>query len=268
MRHPYFDLPRPVILGHRGAASVAPENTLVAFGRGLRDGATVIESDVHFTRDGVPILMHDAQVDRTTDGSGAVADHELGALRALDAGYRFSDEVRGGYPYRGQGVRVPTLREAFEAFPDARFNLEIKAPGRDRIGELVELVLEFEREERTLLVAGEDAVQSELRSVLAETGARPALGASLGDILDVVRSAVEGRPPTTDSMVLQVPRAFGGQPLVTPELVAHCHAHAIHLHVWTINDPDEMRALLELGVDGLVTDWPARLASLVGSRDA
>jgi len=110
-------------------------------------------------------------------------------------------------------------------------------------------------------------VQAELRRVLSVTGARPALGASLADILDVVRAAVEQRAPTTDSMALQVPREFAGQPLVTPELVAHCHAHGIHVHVWTVNDADEMRTLLDMGVDGIVTDWPGRMARALG-RDA
>jgi len=268
MAHPYFDLPRPVILGHRGAAGAAPENTLVSFARGLEDGADVIESDVHGTRDGVPVLLHDERVDRTTNGTGAVADLDFAAIRELDAGHRFASLEDGGFPYRGRGVVVPTLREAFEAFPEARFNLEIKSPGRALLRTIVELVVELGREDRTLLVAGEDPIQAELRAQLAETGARPALGASVSDILEVVRAAVEQRAPRTDSMALQVPRDFAGQPLVTRALIDHCHAHGIQVHVWTINEPDEMRALLDLGVDGLVTDWPSRMARLLGRSPA
>jgi glycerophosphoryl diester phosphodiesterase len=266
MTHPYFDVPRPTILGHRGAAGVAPENTLVSFERGLAAGAHVIETDAHGTRDGVPVLMHDDRVDRTTDGTGALADLDWADVRKLDAGHRFAPAEGGAPGYRGQAIRVPSLSEAFEAFPAARFNIEIKAPGRGLIERIVDLVRTHDREDRTLLVAGEDAIQAELRSVLAATGARPALGASVSDILEVVRAAVEGRAPTTDSMALQVPRAFGGSPLVTPELVAHCHAHDIAVHVWTINDVDEMRELLDLGVDGLVTDLPGRMARLLATR--
>lgn len=251
------------MLGHRGAAGSAPENTLAAFGRGLEDGAHIIETDAHATRDGVPVLMHDARVDRTTDGSGALAELDWREIQKLDAGHRFSSENGAEWPYRGRGVRVPSLREAFETYPDARFNIEIKAPGRAFIRDIVELVVSLGREDRTLLVAGEDTVQAELRSVLTETRARPALGASLADILDVVGAAIEGRSPTTDSMALQIPSAFSGRPLVTRELVEHAHAHDIAVHVWTINEPEEMRALLDLGVDGLVTDWPGRMTKLI-----
>ena len=190
MSHPYFDLKRPLILGHRGAAGLAPENTLVSFARGLAVGAQIIESDVHVTRDGVPVLIHDPQVDRTTDGHGALCDLDLAALHELDAGHRFTSP-EGAFPFRGQRLRVPTLREAFESHPDVRFNLEIKAPGRELIRRIVDLVVELDREDRTLLVAGEDAIQRDLRAVLKETGARPALGASLSDILDVVRAATD-----------------------------------------------------------------------------
>ena len=266
MSHPYFDVPRPTVLGHRGAAGSAPENTLVALGRGLADGAHIIETDAHATRDGVPVLMHDPHVDRTTDGTGALADLDWADVQKLDAGYRFQPTEAGTqWPCRGRGIGVPSLREAFEAYPDARFNIELKAPGRDFVRAVVDLVVELGREDRTLLVAGEDAVQAELRRALAESGARPALGAGLADILEVIASAIEGREPTTDSMALQIPRSFAGRPLVTPELVAHAHAHGIVVHVWTINDPDEMRELLDLGVDGLVTDWPGRMAALLGA---
>lgn len=266
MPHPYFDLPRPMILGHRGAAGVAPENTLLGFARGLAHGAHIIESDVHVTRDGVPVLIHDPHVDRTTDGSGPLAELDLAAVKQLDAGYRFTADGASGHPFRGQRIRVPTLREAFEAHPEVRFNLEIKAPGRELIRSIVDLVVELDREDRTLLVAGEDAIQRDLRAVLAETGARPALGASLADILDVVGAATEGRAPKTDSMALQIPAEFAGRPLVTRELVDHCHAHGLLVHVWTINEPDEMRRLLGLGVDGIVTDRPDRMAGCV-ARD-
>lgn len=266
MPHPYFDVPRPTILGHRGAAGVAPENTLVSFARGLEAGAHVIETDAHGTRDGIPVLMHDDRVDRTTDGTGALADLDWADVRRLDAAHRFTPAEGDAPLRRGQGIRVPSLAEAFEAFPDARFNIEIKAPGRALIERIVDLVRDHGREDRTLLVAGEDPIQAELRAVLAATGARPALGASVSDILEVVRAAVDQRPPATDSMALQVPRSFGGSPLVTPELVAHCHAHGIAVHVWTINDADEMGELLDLGVDGLVTDLPGRMAQLLAAR--
>ncbi|MCH2186823.1 glycerophosphodiester phosphodiesterase [Myxococcota bacterium] len=267
--HSYFDLPRPTILGHRGAAGPAPENTLVAFHRGLQEGAHAIETDAHVTRDGIPVLIHDASVDRTTNGSGPVAALDFEALQSLDAGFHYSmTSARASeHAYRGRGLQIPSLQEAFETLPEARFNIELKAHDEAFIQRVVELILEFERESRTLLVAGEDKTQALLRQTLARTGARPALGASLADVLDVVKSAVDDQAPVTDSMALQIPRSFAGQPLITPSLVQHAHRHGIAVHVWTINDPDEMKTLLELGVDGLVTDWPGRMAELTEARD-
>ncbi len=264
MAHPYFSVPRPTILGHRGAGGLAPENTLDSFERALAEGADIIESDVHATRDGIPVLIHDPTVDRTTDGRGPVSELDWKELRALDAGHHF--EAEGEHPFRGRRIRVPSLEEALARFPKARFNLEIKDPRQVAAERVVSLVRSAGREDTTLLTAGEDPIMVGLRRVLAETGARPALGASLADILAVIRAAQSGVPPDTDSMALQIPAEFGGNPLVTSELLAHAAAHGIAVHVWTINEPSEMGALLDLGVDGLVTDYPDRMRRLLEER--
>ncbi|MGH0035546.1 MAG: glycerophosphodiester phosphodiesterase [Myxococcota bacterium] len=264
MTHPYFSIPRPTILGHRGAGGVAPENTLASFERGLADGADILESDVHATRDGVPVLIHDPSLDRTTDGTGPVSGVTLEELRRFDAAHGFSRE---GEPcLRGRGITVPTLEEAFDAFPDARFNLEIKARDAGVVDRVVELVRERGREDTTLLVAEKNDIMDALRRALARHAKRPAVGASLADVLAVIRSAQSGEAPDTDSLALQIPAEFGGEPLVTPELIAHAHAHGIVIHVWTINEEQEMTELLDRGVDGLVTDFPGRLRALLERR--
>jgi glycerophosphoryl diester phosphodiesterase len=266
MKHPYFDLPLPIILGHRGAAGDAPENTLVSFRRGLELGAHIIESDVHLTRDGVPVLAHDDRVDRTTEGSGRIAELTIGALRELDAGYRFEPPEGGSFPFRGQGVRIPTLEEAFDVLPDARFNLELKSEEPGLVAEAVSLVVDRGREGLTLLTSGSDAIMARLRGELRRRRAAPALGASIADVLAVIRSAADEKPPATDSMALQIPVEFGDRPLITRELVAHAHAHGIQVHAWTINEPAEIERLLGLGVDGIVTDFPGRMAALLEPR--
>jgi len=266
MSHPYFDRPMPLVIGHRGAAGVAPENTLVGFETGLSEGAHMIESDIHVTRDGVPVLIHDPDLDRTTNGRGSVEDMDWAELRTLDAGCRFSDSAETRTDYSGRGIGVPRLRDAFEAFPSTPFNLEIKASAQDLVASVVALVQEFEREDRTLLVSGEDGIQSLLRRELTETGCRPALGASLSDIVDIAVSAREGKPHTSDSMAIQVPLDFGGNRLVTPALIDHCRSHGVEVHVWTINDPETMHELLDLGVGGIVTDLPGVLADVIAHR--
>lgn len=262
--HPYFALPRPTVIGHRGCAGEVPENTLASFERGLADGAHIVESDVHLTRDGVPVLCHDPDVARTTDGSGAIAGFDLAALQALDAGHHF--ERDGAFPFRGAGLSIPTLEAALARFPDARFNLEVKSAAPSAAERVVEVVAKASAAERTLLTAEAADTMERLHATLDARGVPAARGASAADVLGFVRSALDGVRPETRAMALQVPADFAGAPLVTDDFVAHAHAHDIAVHVWTINDPREMHRLLDLDVDGLVTDLPARMVEVAGQR--
>jgi glycerophosphoryl diester phosphodiesterase len=264
--HPYFDLATPIVIGHRGYAAEVPENTLASFQAGLEAGAEILESDVHLTRDGIPVLIHDAEVDRVSDGSGRVAAHTLAELKRLDAGYRFCRAGERSHPYRGRDLRIPALHEAFEAFPDVRFNLELKEDVPGIVERTVELVAASGREARTLLTAGDDTLMEKLHRRLDAEAVETARGASAGDVVAFVRAAAEGVAPPPGPMALQVPAEFGGRALVTPEFVSHAHAHGLHVHVWTIDEAEDMNRLLDLGVDGLVTNQPARLARLIGGR--
>jgi glycerophosphoryl diester phosphodiesterase len=267
MAHPYFDLPKPIVFGHRGASGELPENTLPAFERAIAQGAAILETDVHLTRDGEVVICHDALVDRTTEGRGPVAELTLAELQRLDAGYRFSPDSGASFPKRGEGIRIPTLREAFDAFPGIRFNIELKQDGPALIDAALAIMAGAKREEITLLAAAEDDTMAALRARLAETGLRPAIGAAVGDVVRFVRAAMEGAPPPPEPMALQIPPDFGGSPLVTAELVAFAHQHGVEVHVWTINDADEMHRLLDLGVDGVMSDFPGLLREVVDRRD-
>jgi len=264
MRHRYFDLPRPIPVGHRGASGELPENTLPAFERALAQGALILETDVHPTADGVAVVFHDATLDRTTDGRGPIAARTLDALRALDAGHGFSPDGGASFPCRGQGIGIPTLDEAFAAFPNARFNIEIKAGDRAFVERVVKAAAP--RADRTLLTSADDAVIAELRSVLADTGVPVAVGASTGDCIAFVKAAAGGGAPPPEPMALQVPTHFAGQPLVTPELVEFAHRHDVQVHVWTINEPAEIERLLDLGVDAVMSDFPIRVVEAIGRR--
>jgi glycerophosphoryl diester phosphodiesterase len=266
VRHPYFAVEKPIVFGHRGASGEAPENTLVAFARALAEGAAILETDVHVTRDGEVVIAHDPDVSRTTDGAGRIADLTRAELARLDAGHRFSPDAGATHPYRGRGIRIPTLREAFEALPGARLNIEIKANDPRLISGVVRLVAEHGRAERTLLAAAEDETLAAVRAELARQGVATALGASIGDVLGYVRAALgQGEPPEAP-MALQIPPSFAGQPLVTPELIAFAHARDVQVHVWTVNEEPEMKRLLDLGVDGVMSDFPGRLRAVVDAR--
>lgn len=251
-----------MLFGHRGASGECPENTLPAFERALAQGAMAIETDVHRSRDGEVVVFHDADLARTTNASGPIAERTLAELRELDAGYHFSPDGGPSTPFRGRGVRISTLGEVFDALPAVPINVEIKASDPELIEATLDLVAP--RADRTLVAAAEDDTMAALRAALARRPFEPAMGASVGDVLGFVRAALgEGEAPP-EPMALQIPPDFGGQPLVTPELLAFAQGRGVHVHVWTVNDPAEMKRLLELGVDGVMSDFPARLIQVAG----
>lgn len=259
MRHPFFEVDRPIVLGHRGSAGTHPENTLESFAAALEQGAQILESDVHVTRDGIPILLHDPSVERVTQGGGEAAQLRFEDLQSLDAGYRFLD-AQGAHSARGRGHRIPSLEETFARFPEARFNLEIKCRDAAAIEVTLDLIERFDRSDRTLLAAGEDDIMRDLRLAVARHAAEPAMGASLGEIVAAVASALGRGPMPEGVMALQIPADFADRPLATRELIEHAHAHGVDVHVWTINDLNEVETLLARGVDGIVTDLPGQLA--------
>jgi glycerophosphoryl diester phosphodiesterase len=212
------------------------------------------------------VLIHDPVIDRVTNGSGAVADHTLAELQRFDAGYRFSPDGGRTHPYRNRGVSIPSLEEAFDAFPGARLNLELKDALPGIVDATVERVAKHRREALTLLTAGDDEVMREIRARLDRHAVPIAQGASEADVLDFIRSAIHGDRPNIGPMALQIPAEFAGQPLATREIVEYAHAQQIQVHVWTINESAEMARLLDLGVDGIITDYPGRLASLLSER--
>jgi glycerophosphoryl diester phosphodiesterase len=252
----------PVNLAHRGASAQAPENTLEAF---RLAGAGGLELDVRMTRDGEVVVIHDATVDRVTDGSGAVAGMTLEEIQRLDAGYRFSPDGGRTFPYRGQGVRIPTLAEVYEGFPDARVNADIKEaqPG---VEEAVLLVIQrAAAEERTLIASTDHAVLRRFRKV---SGGRISTGASRREIAAfyaLSRLHLEALvSPAYEA--LQVPVEHWGITLVTPRFLGAAHSRRVGVDVWTINDAAEMRRLLDLGVDVIMTDYPEVLAGLLEER--
>ena len=266
MTHPFFDVPTPTIIGHRGAGGSAPENTLESFALGLDFGAHILESDVHQTRDGIPVLCHDSSLARMTGRDAEIADLDLAELRELDASFGFASPSGATSGDSFTGLRVPTVREAFERFPTSRFNLEIKADDAGLVEAMFQLIAEHERAHLSLLAAEKDELRERIHAEVKRSGIQPAIGASVGDVLAYVRATIEKEAPESKAMALQIPVEFGGRPLITAALVEHAHANETFVHAWTINEPDEMHRLLDLGVDGLVTDHPERLREVLASR--
>lgn len=242
------------MFAHRGASGTHPENTLPAFAAGLAAGADRLELDVHATADGHVVVLHDPAVDRTTNGTGPVKVLSLAALRALDAGHAFT-AADGSHPFRGQGVLVPTLRELLAAHPDVALNIEIKQDDPPIVGRVLADLDAFGARDRTLLAAEHHHIMERIRAEAPDA----ITGSSAVEVADFVYRLRDGRLGGYRPLgfALQVPPAFGGTEIVTAESVAAAHGLGLEVHVWTINDEAEMARLLDLGVDGLMTDLPA-----------
>lgn len=256
----FFDGPRPRLFGHRGASGLFPENTLLSFTEALAAGADRLECDVHGTADGHIVVFHDPEVDRTTDGSGPVKQKTLAELRALDAGARFVAED-GSLPFAGRGIKIPTLIELCEAFPGVPFNIEIKQSDPPIEAEVLSILDRFGARERTLLAAERAPLMQRIRMAAPDVPT----GFAAEEVMEFLggRHDPSYRPK---GKALQVPPSYEGFPIVTAETVASAHALGVEVHVWTINEEPEMERLLDLGVDGLMSDYPGRVAAVLRRR--
>lgn len=230
-----------------------------AFQGAVELGYRFLETDLHATRDGVLVTIHDGTVDRTTDGHGKVSGFSLAELQRLDAGYAF--EKDGDHPHRGTGVYVPTLEEVMAEFPDTVVTLDLKA---DHLEPILARLLE-RRGWRDRVIVGSFS-DRRLRRFRREAGGAVATSAGRVETLRCWTSARRGRVPATPADALQVPATAGLLTLVDRKMVAAAHAALKQVHVWTINEPAEMHRLLDLGVDGLITDRPDLLNEVLAAR--
>ena len=248
-------------MGHRGAAGVAPENTLASFRAAIDAGADVLEMDVHATSDGHLVVIHDDAVDRTTDGAGEVRAMTLEAIRALDASAKFvvyDGETAAGFD---GPLRVPTLEEVLVAFPTALFNIELKQGEPSVEAAFIALLEAHGALDRTLLAAESAPIMRRLRELRPDALTGMSAEDAFGFLMPV--DAATYRSP---GHALQVPVLFGDMPIITKETVARAHALGMEVHAWTIDDPAEMESLLDLGVDGLITNLPHRAFEIVSRR--
>jgi glycerophosphoryl diester phosphodiesterase len=262
----FFSGPLPRQFAHRGASGTHPENTLASFRSARDEGAEAFELDVHRTADGQIVVFHDPTLERTTDGRGTVAGLTLDELRGLDAGSRFSPDGGRTHPFRGQDVRVPTLREVLEEFPGLPLIIEVKQVEPPLEGDLRDVIAGSRAEDRTLVFSLAQEPLDRYRALDPEqpTGFGPE---DVAEFLGRVRDhRWDGyRPP---GAAFAVPVAWHGITIVSGPFVEAAHRFGREVYVWTVNEEAEMERLLDLGVDGLITDFPARLAAVVRRRRA
>ena len=253
---------RPLVFAHRGGGGLIPENTLDAFVYSARMGVDVLELDIHSTADETLVVMHDAAVDRTTDGHGRVNELTLEAVKKLDAGYLFSRDGGQTFPFRGKGVTVPTLREIFDALPEMTFNIEPKQHTPSIIKPLCALIRERKMVDKVIVGSFNQMTIDDFRRECPEV-ATSASPSEVSRFLALAKAGL-GDSYSPPMQAFQVPQNLGGLQVVSKEFVETAHRRNLKVHVWTINETADMRRLIEMGVDGIMTDYPDRLLKLLG----
>ena len=245
----FLDHPLPIAFAHRGGSEEAPENSVAAFAAALRQGFTHLETDVHLTSDGTLVAFHDERLDRVTDGTGAIADLPWSEVSRARIG--------GSEP-------IPTMDELFETFPDAFFNIDAKAD--QAVVALASAVRRHRAEDRVCIGAFSDDRLQRIRSLFAGAICTTAGPRETAALVAAARVGARrsGRACAYDC--LQVPVRHKGVEIVNRRFVDAAHARDVQVHVWTIDDPAEMHRLLDLGVDGIMTDRPSVLRAVIDER--
>ncbi|MCX4913440.1 glycerophosphodiester phosphodiesterase [Streptomyces sp. NBC_00687] len=247
IRHPYLDHPGPIPFAHRGGSADGLENTLTQFRRAVDAGYRYIETDVHATADGRLVAFHDVTLDRVTDGAGRISDLPWEDVRHA--------RVAGSEP-------VPLFEELLETFPEVRWNVDVKA--EPALLPLLDLIGRTDAWDRVCVGSF-----SEARVVRAQHLAGPRLATSFGTrgVLNLrLRSWGVPAAVRRSAIAAQVPEAQSGLPVVDRRFVRAAHARGLQVHVWTVNEPQRMHRLLDLGVDGIMTDHIDTLRKVLEDR--
>lgn len=248
-RFPYLDAPTPIAFAHRGGAAHGDENTIAAFLRAVSLGYRYLETDVHGTADGVAVVFHDDTLTRILGRPGRVRDYTLKELRSERIG--------------GESV-VPTLAEVLEEFPECRFNIDLKSD--PAVEPAIETIWRCNARDRVLLASFNDR---RIRWARRICGPRQATALGQREVLALRLGSLHGRGLAgfvPGAAAVQVPPRYAGLPVVDARFVAHAHRLGLHVHVWTVDDADQMRELLDLGVDGIMTDHIEVLRDVLKER--
>lgn len=254
---------RPLVLAHRGGSAIGPENTLLALERGRAAGADGFEIDVRLSSDGDLVVIHDPTLDRTTNARGSVGSMTTAELGRVDAAHWFNPEQ--GYPLRGRGIGVPRLADALDRFPDCVFIVELKEGNRDAAHRVVEIVRAAGAIDRVMVGSFHRGALQHVRRL------EPALptGAATNETrLALYKSRLRLPLGRTPYRAFQVPEAFGSTRIISPQFIRTAHAAGVPVQVWTVDDEQDMRRLLEWGVDALITDRPGVALQVVRDGNA
>jgi glycerophosphoryl diester phosphodiesterase len=255
---------RPWVIAHGGAKQLFPENTMMAFEGSYNIGVDALEMDIKITSDDILVCHHDHDIDRMSDGTGMLNDFTLEALKAFNFGDGFKD-LDGNYPYRDTIIEICVLEDVFERFPDSYFVVEIK--DREEQGEkaaevLYDLIEKYYLKDRIIVASFDDKTLSHFSEV---SGSSVPISASEKEARQFVitSKALVGIFYRPDAVAVQLPLEQAGLNLAKGHVIESAHRHNMAVHYWTINDPEEMEELIDLGADGLITDRPDLMNDLL-----
>ena len=247
----------PLIIAHQGGDGIWPGDTMFAFEKAVEIGADVLEMDAHITEDGQVVLMHDEEVDRTTEGTGLIEEMTLEELKQLDAAYKWSNDGDKTFPYRGQGIQVPTLEELFRKFPQMHYVIEIKLTQNPIDQVLCNLIRKHNMQDKVMVASFHDEAMQKFRDTCPEI----ATSASRTEVRNFVllgKVFLSGfvAPQYQSIQPPYDPKESMNIPIMTPRFIREAHAKNIKVEPWTVDDPDLMKQYIEWGVDGIMTDRP------------
>jgi glycerophosphoryl diester phosphodiesterase len=258
----FFAAPRPRVMAHRGASGEYPENTILAFRAAVEAGAHYIELDVHCTRDGEVVVVHDDRLSRIASDNRLVREMTMAELEAIDAAFNFSRDG-AGWPFRGQGIRVPRLAEVLQSWSGLRFIVEFKPSDPAIADATLEVVRQTGMGRRVLFASEHLAPISRARALAPQVPTNLA-ATEIHAFMQALSSGATSYVAAGDA--LQIPPDHRGLKLATPEVIAAAHRNGLEVHVWTINEQVEMEEMLSMDVDGIITDYPIRLLTLLHSQ--
>ncbi len=230
-----------------------------AFEEAVGLGYSHLETDLHVTKDGVVVCIHDRTVDRTTNGTGPVEALTYEEIQTLDAGFRHRSKE--GYRFRSAGIRIPAFEEVVKSFPDVRFVVDLKTGGvSELLGSLIE---QHDLHDRLIVGSFSDARLRRFREV---TGGRVPTSTGRETSRTWVLACRVGRPGPATASALQLPTRMKGLRVVDERLVATAQEAGLQVHVWTVNRVQDMAFYLDIGVNGIITDRPDLLKGLLVER--
>jgi glycerophosphoryl diester phosphodiesterase len=256
------DLPKVLVVAHKGGDGLWPGNTMYAFQHAVDLGVDVLETDLHQTKDGVLVFGHDDRVEMVSDGTGNIWDFAYADLKKLDAGYRWTQDNGQSFPYRGQGITYTSVEAVFQAFPHMRFYMDMKQTEPPIYAAFCQLIRQYHMENRVVAASFSHANITAFRKLCPEVTTSADQTETLTFVF--LNFAYLGRLFSPEFQVFHVPVEASGITVMTPRFVSAARERNVRVEVWTINEAAEMERLIAMGVEGIISDRPDTLLKVVG----